>query len=174
MKTIRDAKGEAITFRDCASPALQGERMVHNRFGVLNIFPERAVYVKGGLIGFPQEREYCLTDYPGRDEFKLLQSITDDDLCFIVLPAAPEGGYYYPEHAEELCALVDAAPDAAVFLFVVSVAQKAGKRVVTFNGKAPVVVNVDKKYAVQRALSYRCYNVRQEVKAEKKAYIKEA
>ena len=163
MEPITARQAGDIVFHAGINLAAQ-EKIVRNRFGTLTITPENAVFVKGGLIGFPTEQEYCLLDYPERDGFKLLQSVNDDDMCFIVLPATGDCGYYYPEHAEELRRLVKSDQSDTVFLFVVSVGTINGERVVTYNGKAPIVLNVREKYAVQRALPYNCYDVRQSVK----------
>ena len=57
------------------------------RFGALALDPDRIIMFPRGLLGFADQHHYVLADIPGNDAvFKLLQSIDDVDLSFVVLP----------------------------------------------------------------------------------------
>jgi flagellar assembly factor FliW len=146
-----------------AAPSLEGERTVRNRFGAVTVSPEKAIRLEGGLLGFLSETEYCLTDYPGRSDFKLLQSLRHDDLCFIVLPSATDNPLYRPEHVAALCLDLGIPKERALLLLLVSVYAEGDVRTVTCNAKAPILLDALLRRGAQRVLPYARYSVRHPV-----------
>jgi flagellar assembly factor FliW len=121
------------------------------RFGQIEISTDEIISIPSGILGFPEEQNYCLVD-PGDETLILwLQSLTSPHLAFPVLePRIFKSNYIVRLSAAELRELrLTSINDASVFtiLTIPSVLSD-----MTANMKAPIVINVKEKVAKQVVL----------------------
>ena len=68
------------------------EGTIDTRFGRFEVDFDKAIRIPRGIIGFETAYSFILLDVPGESiqAFKLLQSLDDPALGFIVLPLSPQ------------------------------------------------------------------------------------
>jgi len=92
------------------------------------------------LPGFPGRRHFCLVTIADLDTLFMLTSVEDEELKFLVVPAAPFFPDYTPELDDEYVTLLGLTePEDALVFLMVNVGEKAEDS--TVNLMAPVVVN---------------------------------
>jgi flagellar assembly factor FliW len=121
------------------------------RFGQIEISTDEIISIPSGILGFPEDQQFCLVD-AGDDTLILwLQSLTNPRLAFPVLePCIFKSDYVVRLSAAELRELrLATIKDASVFtiLTIPSVLSD-----MTANLKAPVVINVKEKIGKQVVL----------------------
>jgi flagellar assembly factor FliW len=96
-----------------------------------------------GLIGFPCAKRFALVEWGGEDSpFRLLRSLDDDGLAFVVVP--PE--LFFPDYEPEL-----EVGDDDVVLVIVTVPDRAQDA--TANLLGPVVIDTRTGVASQAVLA---------------------
>jgi flagellar assembly factor FliW len=137
------------------------------RFGEMEIDPDTTIRMPRGLMGFAALHEFALAALP-EDRFagfRVLQSVEDASVSFIVLPYEPALGAVAPEDlAEAFRALGIAEADGAVLL-IVSVRRTGQEATASVNLRAPVVVDVKRRMGWQHVLANQAYPVRQDLSA---------
>jgi len=137
---------------------------VETRFGTYEFTPQNTVVMPQGLIGFADQQLFGLANLPepAPDDFKLLQSLGDLPLSFIVMPVAAKEAPIGQADVEEACAAAGVTPEKACFLFVVTIRANAdGVGIdMTANLRAPIVFDPDTRLARQHVLANSQYPVR--------------
>jgi flagellar assembly factor FliW len=137
---------------------------VDTRFGVYEFTPQNTVVMPQGLVGFADHQLFGLANLPepAPDDFKLLQSLGELPLSFIVMPVTPAQAPIGPADVEEACSAAGVLPETAVFLFVVTIRPKAdGVGIeMTTNLRAPIVFDPNTRLARQHVLSNSQYPLR--------------
>ena len=121
------------------------------RFGQIEISTDEIITIPSGILGFPQDQEFCLVD-SGDDTLILwLQSLTNPRLAFpIIEPKIFKNDYVVRLSAAELRELrMSSIRDASVFTILTIPAQMSE---MTANLKAPLVINVREKTGKQVVL----------------------
>jgi flagellar assembly factor FliW len=121
------------------------------RFGQIEVSTDEIISVPSGILGFPEDQNFCLVD-PGDDTLILwLQSLSNPRLAFPVLePRMFKSNYIVRLSAAELRELrLSSINEASVFtiLTIPSELQE-----MTANLKAPLVINVRDRVAKQVVL----------------------
>lgn len=121
------------------------------RFGQIEISTDEIISIPSGILGFPEDQDFCLVD-PGDDTLILwLQSLSNPRLAFPVLePITFKSNYVVRLSAAELRELkLSNISEASVYtiLTIPSALQE-----MTANLKAPLVINVREKIAKQVVL----------------------
>ncbi|WP_025027200.1 flagellar assembly protein FliW [Caldalkalibacillus mannanilyticus] len=132
------------------------------RFGELNIADEEIVTFSKGIVGFPELQKYILlpVDVKKETPFFYLQSIEQQDLCFIVLETLSFFSEYDIELDESLVEeLQIEKPEDILILSIVT--SKGSLKEATTNLKAPIILNMVKKTAKQYVLEKGNYVIRQ-------------
>ncbi len=121
------------------------------RFGQIEVSSEEIISIPSGVLGFPEDQNFCLVD-PGDDTLILwLQSLSKPHLAFPVL----EPKIFKPEYIVRLSAAelrelrLSSIKDASVFTILTIPAVMSE---MTANLKAPLVINVREKTAKQIVL----------------------
>ena len=121
------------------------------RFGQIEVSSEEIISIPSGVLGFPEDHNFCLVD-PGDDTLILwLQSLSNPLLSFPVL----EPKIFKPEYVVRLSAAelrelrLASIKDASVFTILTIPAVMSE---MTANLKAPLVINVREKTAKQVVL----------------------
>ncbi len=121
------------------------------RFGQIEISTDEIITIPSGILGFPEEQDYCLVD-SGDDTLILwLQSLTNPHLAFPVLePRIYKNDYVVRLSASELRELrLDSIKEASVFTILTI---PGNLTEMTANLKAPVVINTRSRIAKQVVL----------------------
>jgi len=129
-------------------------------FGPIEIKRDAIISFKDGIIGFPEEKEYVLLGQVDiNSPFQFLQSITNEHLCFIVIPPF----FFRKQYAVDLDEYVidelkiEDEKDVMIYAIVV-VADKLEKS--TANLKAPLIINMKSRRAKQIILENTDYKIR--------------
>jgi flagellar assembly factor FliW len=110
------------------------------------------------LPGFPDHREFALVRLDEAGLLYALQSVSDKDLRFLVVPPAPFFPDYAPEVDDETLGLLGRPdPDQLLLLLVVTAAEAR----VTANLLAPIVLDQGNRRAIQVVLTGSGLSVRE-------------
>jgi flagellar assembly factor FliW len=144
-----DAHGEAVT--------------VETRFGPLTFDETNSVSLLQGIIGFPQFRKFGLAAIPDprMAQFKLLQSLEQADLSFLVLPVRLDGQTIADRDVDEACVALHISREDAAFLLLVTVRKEANGIAVSTNMRAPIVLDTCRRIARQYVMPNPRYPIRQ-------------
>jgi len=133
-----------------------------SRFGTVQIAEDRVITFPRGLLGFQEQKRYCLLQ-PNDDAcFFWLQSLENPDLAFVMTDPnlfVPE--YAVPIRTEQMEDLrLEKLEDAQVFVIVNKVGEK-----LTGNLQGPLVVNTMAKIGEQMVLAEKRWTTRHELMA---------
>jgi flagellar assembly factor FliW len=138
---------------------------VETRFGVYEFEAQSRIFMPAGPLGFQECRNFGLANLPDPrlSHFKLLQSLDQPDLSFIVTALPEDGGPIANEDLEEICRSVDAPLDEAIFLLIVTIRPNPqGEGItMTVNLRAPIVFTPHSGQARQCVSSKPDYAVQQ-------------
>ncbi len=134
---------------------------VQSRFGEIEVDLATTIVFKHGLLGIPEAVNFVLTALPnvGTDQFKLLQSLDDMSLSFIVVPADYENQIIETKDLKDACEILSINTDNLLVLFVVTVIETGKERRVSVNAKAPVLVDAVNRKAAQYVLQSDKYEI---------------
>ncbi len=121
------------------------------RFGQIEISTDEIISIPSGILGFPDDQNFCLVDTGDDTLIIWLQSLTNPRLAFPVLePKLFKNDYVVRLSAAELRELkLNSIRDASVFT-ILTIPTNFGE--MTANLKAPLVINVKDKIAKQVVL----------------------
>ena len=121
------------------------------RFGQIEISTDEIIQIPSGILGFPEDHDFCLVD-AGDDTLILwLQSLSNPHLAFPLL----EPKIFKPEYIVRLSAAelrelkLNSIRDASVFTILTIPSPMTE---MTANLKAPIVINTKQKIAKQVVL----------------------
>ena len=135
-----------------AAPAEQLE----TRFGTLTIHPEHKLEMPQGPFGFADHTQFALADVPNgtAHQLRILQSLEDATVSFIVLPAAADNGWIAVKDFEAACASYCFDPKTSGLLLIATMRRGAdGQIQATVNLKAPIVLDTAHQLARQVVFS---------------------
>ena len=144
----------------------QDERItIETRFGALAFGPENRLMLPVGLLGFADYRHFGLAELPQAElaEFRLLQSLDDHSLSFIVTTLRIDEGIVAREDLEDAALSVGVPLEVAAFLLIVTVRPAPEGSSVTVNLRAPVVVDVNRAIARQVVMANSGYPIQQPI-----------
>ncbi len=147
---------------EAAAPASDGQRLIiESRFGTLAVAAQNAVTFPRGLLGFGELHSYALADLddPRFAQFKVLQSLEDAQLSFLVLPVDPASGLITPADLAAACETLSIAVEDVAILLVITV-RKSQDVGVTANLRAPLLIDTAGRTGVQYVLPGNRYPVR--------------
>lgn len=138
---------------------------IDTQFGPMTFTKDQTIHFPTGLLGFGGITEFGIGTLPDPafGNFKLMKSLDDSGLGFLVLPL--EG---LPDHIHEddikqaREALAIAAEDLAVML-IVTVNKGTEKTTLTVNLRAPILIDTKLRTAVQHVLPNSAYPIRHEI-----------
>lgn len=146
--------------------AEQAERVtIETRFGALEFGPENRLFLPVGLLGFAEYRHFGLAEMPQPElaDFRLLQSLQDEKLSFIVTPIKIDGGEVAREDLEDAALSVGIPVDSAAFVLIVTIRPMPEGSNVTVNLRAPLVIDVNRAVARQIVMANSSYPIQQPI-----------
>ncbi len=140
-------------------------RIIKNKFGKVEVNPEVVINFPLGILGMPKYKEFHLVQCPVQkfSQFLLLQSSEEDELVFMVLPIDPNNPKYIKSgDLDEAYSQVEIAKeDASVVLVAATKEDEEGRKRITVNTRAPIIIDSNKKTAIQYVLQNNEYEVQQ-------------
>lgn len=138
------------------------KKIVNSRFGNINIDLENALYFPSGLLGMPDKQYFCLSDFPekGNAQFKVLQSLNDINLSFVVLPVAIVNPLIDLEDIEEICKIMDVGTEVIAMLLIASLHETPEGKRISVNVRAPIIINTEEQAAAQYVFPSNKYKIR--------------
>lgn len=136
-----------------------GPAVIESRFGSVEIRPQGSLRFPAGLCGFVHLHEFGLAEFPDDRfaRFKILQSLEDHAISFLVLP---EPGLLADADIEKVCGHLSIARSDLVILLMVTVRQTANGAELSVNLRAPLFVDSERHVAFQYVLPNSHYAIR--------------
>lgn len=139
-----------------------GARLIDTKVGSVEVLEENILTFPRGLLGFEGRSEYVVVPLPheGMERFKLLQSLSDPALGFVVTEAAAAADAIDPADLHDAYKQCDVKPSDALTLLIVSFRRESGGVEMSANLRAPIVVDVGRKIGRQHVMSNGRYPIR--------------
>jgi len=145
------------------SPQIPMGEVINSRFGEIMVDATRAVAFPNGLLGMPDKNHFVLANFSNEkmQQFNILQSLDDVNLAFIVLPLDLNNAII------EIADIRGAADDLLInyddllVLLVVSVHRSPSKVRMSVNARAPLFIDVKRKFGTQYVFKDSAYKVQQ-------------
>jgi flagellar assembly factor FliW len=131
-------------------------------FGEVEIEEHGIITFPNGVFAFEEARRFVLLSPLGENVFPMwLQSLDDPELCFIVFNPYEIAKDYSVSFDRAAPALVECGDgDAVTYLCIAVIPEDYSKS--TVNLKSPIILNADKKLAVQ-VIAYEDYSIKHPV-----------
>ncbi len=137
--------------------------IIETRFGPVEISRSNPIVFERGLLGVPDSQNFVLVNFPSENlqQFKLLQSLDKDELSFITLPLDLDNSIIARADIEKACEDVNIPVDDVAILTIVSVHRSPDKVTLSINARAPLLINVRNRQALQYVFQHSRYQVQQ-------------
>lgn len=132
--------------------------ILSSRFGRLSVDDDRIITFPGGVLGFPDHRQFALIQTSQENYFFWLQSVEDASLAFVVTDPSIFFKDYEIPIREETRQELSVTDPASVQCFVIC--NKVGEWL-TGNLLGPIVVNAENRLAQQVVLTEKKWTTRQ-------------
>lgn len=156
--------GNPLIAASDALTAMDDAEEIETRFGKIRISRKQPIQFPKGLLGMPDSRQFCLTSFPVEKfaQFRLLQSLEDHALSFIVQPTDIQNKLIEKDDLMAACNELGISPENLALLLVVSVHRQAGSNVVqvSVNARAPLLVDIVSRAATQYVFLNNKYQIR--------------
>lgn len=136
-------------------------QIIHSRFGEIVVDSNRAFRVPRGLLGMPGRVNFTVAEFPltNMAEFKLLQSLDDEKLSFIVLPIELENTIIRKQDLELATKDMRISAESTEILLVVSVHRMPGQVRLSVNARAPIIIDRTRNLGHQYVYQHDAYKV---------------
>lgn len=160
--TSQNALVETIV---AASPPVRVDAetaVIETRFGEIEFRLENAIHMPRGMLGYADHHAFGLANMPDPklEQFKLLQSLSDHELSFIVAPLNPDHDAIDAGDIRAACGHLSLDPDQSVVLLVVSTRRIGAATQISVNLRAPIILDPVARTAYQHVLLNNRYSVR--------------
>ncbi len=139
--------------------------VVETRFGTYEFTPEQTVVMPHGLIGFVDQQVFGLANLPAPvpEDFKLLQSLGEPPISFVVLPMSSDEAPIEAADLDEACAVTGFVRDEIQVMFLCTIRPKdnGGGIDMWANIRAPILLDLEAQRARQYVLPNGRYSMRQ-------------
>ncbi|MET3682991.1 flagellar assembly factor FliW [Alkalibacillus flavidus] len=132
-------------------------------FGTIEIQKEQIITFENGIPGFQDETEFVLLDLEGNPGFKIMQSTKTTKLAFVLTnPFLIDPNYEFKLDDSSVEQLqIEKGEDVSVWA-IVTVQDPFDQS--TMNLRAPVVINLQNRYAKQMSLDSTNYHTKHPIK----------
>lgn len=139
-----------------------GSEVINTRFGKVTINHDNPLMIPKGMLGMNERKRYCITEFPVSKfaRFKLLQSLADYNLSFIMMPLPIENDIIAKADIEAGAQDLGIDMDDLELMLVVSVHRDMNKVALSVNARAPLFMDKSAGTAEQLVLRNSAYQVR--------------
>ena len=159
---LNEELGNAPAPTPVLAVSADNRRVVETRFGTMEFADDQAITMPRGVLGFAEHTEFGLAYLPNKfiDQLMLLQSFSDPDTSFLVLPINIDSGIIDEADLTAACATMNVDPDNAVIAVIVTIRDVGGQPQITTNLRAPIVLDVETRNGWQYVLPNGKYSIR--------------
>jgi flagellar assembly factor FliW len=146
------------------APAADLPASLATRFGEVRLDGDRLITFPAGLLGFADCRRYVLADLPDRQvALKLLQSIDQPELAFLVLPLDLAEGPIGHGDLQQACDELGLEWSTLVALAIVTIRQDDGGVGFSINLRAPLLIDSRRQLGRQHVFAGDAYPLRHDL-----------
>jgi flagellar assembly factor FliW len=140
---------------------------LNTRFGTVMISRENPIVFPIGLLGMPDKFHFCLAEFPddNLEQFKLLQSLDDEELSFITLPVDLQNPIVEETDIKAACQDLGISENSMAMLLIVSVHRGPGDMRLSVNARAPLFIDTERRLAQQYVFRNDKYKVQHMITA---------
>lgn len=166
------AMPEAIDLNPPAAPAPAASndqsRVIETRFGPMEFAANQAITLPRGVLGFAEHKEFGIAYLPNKfiDQLMLLQSFTDSETSFLVLPLELRSGLIDEADLVTACTAMNVDPENAAIVVIVTIRDVGGQPHITTNLRAPIILDPETRNGWQYVLPNGKYSVRHNLSAK--------
>ncbi|MCA9472070.1 MAG: flagellar assembly protein FliW [Nitrospirales bacterium] len=120
-----------------------------SRFGTVEVSEESLVTFASGLVGLPTHTRYAVFEVEGGGGYQWLQSLDDETLAVVMMPAEILEPDFVRTIPQESVAELDIQDDDQVSISVIVTIPPGQPDRATANFRAPIVVNLRTRMAKQ-------------------------
>lgn len=132
---------------------------IHGNFS----YEEKEIIIFGkGIPGFESFKKYIIKDFLEDSPFKLLQSIEDGELGFVIISPFEIIKDYEVKISEEIIRKLEINKEEEVLLYAI-VSLNSDIEKITANLKGPLVINTNNNMGEQYILDKDIYNIREKI-----------
>ena len=141
---------------------------IQTRFGVVKLNLENTIKFPSYILGMEGLTDYCFVDYPDEkyNNFKLLQSVEDPEVTFVVYPLT-DNKIYDKSDLDECINNIkfECNKEDIVFTLIVGVQRDIDGKMekVTVNLRAPIVIDTTNKVGHQYIFYNGNYSIRHQI-----------
>lgn len=148
--------------------AATGKVTLDTRFGVIEFDRADAIRMPRGLLGYTEFREYGLSDLPnpGVSQFKLLQSLVEPTLSFVVAPFNIECGAIEEDDLDGACRSLSITAENLAIVLIVATRKIGPETQVSVNLRAPIFIDTLSQTGWQFVLPKDRYPIRHVIMSE--------
>ena len=118
----------------------RSQTLMTSRFGAIEVDPGRLVTIDGGIPGFPELTQIVVIEAQGGDDFRWIQSATDNSLAFLAVVPWRHFPRYEVELSTEQQQLLDLDYREAAEVYCL-VNTRPESHLIYVNLRAPLVIN---------------------------------
>ncbi|MGP1256238.1 MAG: flagellar assembly protein FliW [Kiloniellales bacterium] len=157
----------ALATADADQAAAAPRTLVETPYGIFAFDANNSLFMPSGPLGFASHHSFGLANLPDPNlsAFKLLQSLDDVNVSFIVTPLELHPGLIEPEDLEAGAKAAGLEPDRSEPLLIVTARTTPEGASLSMNLRAPVLVDFDARTARQIVLGNARYAVRHPLNA---------
>lgn len=129
-------------------------------YGKMECQENEIVHFSEGLFGFESQKDFLPIPFEEeKDTVLCLQSVTERDVCFVIMNPFQLDNDYDPVLKKEDYAALGTEEEKALSFYVICVMRQSMEEC-TVNMKCPIVVNTKSRQAVQVILENKAYKFR--------------
>lgn len=146
-------------------PGLQDMILMETKFGSVMVNPAQQMEMQNGPIGFEAPQDYILTkiEQDKKGIYLLLQSMSEKDRAFILLPIEPLSQGYETADIDVACNALGIAPENARWFVIVNMSNAFGQPEIFANFMAPIIMDMNAKKGWQHVFANPKYEVKRKL-----------
>ena len=141
---------------------------IDTRYGAMSFDRAAALGMIRAMPGFPGLTDFALGNLPDPrfGQFKLLQSLDEPEVSFLVTPVPVENPVIAIEDAEQMLKDLGVEKENAALLLIVTVRKDTEGVALTVNARAPVVVDTEHRKAAQYVMRSETYSIQHPIELQ--------
>lgn len=164
MTTAAMTEGQARAHAAVPTADAPGDerRLIETRFGPMEFALDQVLEMPRGVLGFAEHRQFGLAYLPNKfiDQLMLLQSFSDPETSFLILPLGLDAGIIEQADLVSACNTMDVEPEKAAIVVIVTIRDVGGEPQITVNLRAPIILDSESRRGWQYVLPNGKYSVR--------------
>lgn len=162
MSSTAEAQEPAIATPDALVASTRETVIIETRFGEMSFDRDDTIYLPRGLFGYADYHDFGLANLsdPRLEQFKLMQSLTEPSLSFIVAPLNAESDIIDAADIDAAGDVLSIARADTAVLLIVATRKVGAESQISVNLRAPIIVDTKSQTGWQYVLNNSRYPVR--------------